>query len=58
MDDTPEVDVQDAAPLLGRGVEEGAGELIVPDEDKSLDEGAIHPWSHGHTKEYFGRLVG
>lgn len=31
-------------------------ELIVPDEDKSLDEGAIHPWSHGHTKEYFGRL--
>ncbi|NUW11446.1 excinuclease ABC subunit A, partial [Streptomyces sp. CAI-21] len=33
-------------------------ELIVPDEDKSLDEGAIHPWSHGHTKEYFGRLVG
>lgn len=29
-------------------------ELIVPDEEKSLDEGAIHPWSHGHTKEYFG----
>ncbi|MFI8516355.1 excinuclease ABC subunit UvrA [Streptomyces sp. NPDC085481] len=33
-------------------------ELVVPDEDKSLDEGAIHPWSHGHTKEYFGRLIG
>ncbi|MGP3978359.1 excinuclease ABC subunit UvrA [Streptomyces sp. 8N114] len=33
-------------------------ELIVPDEDKSLDEGALHPWSHGHTKEYFGRLIG
>ncbi|MEU9501077.1 excinuclease ABC subunit UvrA [Streptomyces sp. NPDC048196] len=33
-------------------------ELIVPDEDRSLDEGAIHPWSGGHTKEYFGRLVG
>jgi excinuclease ABC subunit A len=33
-------------------------ELIVPDPDKSLDEGAIHPWSHGHTKDYFGRLVG
>ncbi|MDG9688132.1 excinuclease ABC subunit UvrA [Streptomyces sp. DH18] len=33
-------------------------ELIVPDEEKSLDEGAIHPWSHGHTKEYFGRLIG
>ncbi|MEN2418466.1 excinuclease ABC subunit UvrA [Streptomyces rimosus] len=33
-------------------------ELIIPDEEKSLDEGAVHPWSHGHTKEYFGRLVG
>ena len=33
-------------------------ELIVPDEEKSLDEGAIHPWSHGHTKDYFGRLIG
>ncbi|MFB6440646.1 excinuclease ABC subunit UvrA [Streptomyces sp. NPDC056411] len=33
-------------------------ELIVPDEDRSLDEGALHPWSGGHTKEYFGRLVG
>ncbi|SCE25431.1 Excinuclease ABC subunit A [Streptomyces sp. DpondAA-F4a] len=32
-------------------------ELVVPDEDKSLDEGAIHPWSHGHTKEYFGRQI-
>ncbi|WP_326691231.1 MULTISPECIES: excinuclease ABC subunit UvrA [unclassified Streptomyces] len=32
-------------------------ELIVPDEDKSLDEGAIHPWSHGHTKDYFARLI-
>ncbi|WP_016907136.1 excinuclease ABC subunit UvrA [Streptomyces xiaopingdaonensis] len=32
-------------------------ELIVPDEEKSLDEGALHPWSHGHTKEYFGRIV-
>ncbi len=32
-------------------------ELIIPDEDKSIDEGAIHPWSHGHTKEYFGRLT-
>ncbi|MFW6689738.1 excinuclease ABC subunit UvrA [Streptomyces sp. MAR4 CNX-425] len=33
-------------------------ELIVPDPDKSLDEGAIHPWSHGHTRDYFARLVG
>ncbi len=32
-------------------------ELIVPDEDKSLEEGALHPWSHGHTKDYFQRLV-
>ncbi|SCK23252.1 excinuclease ABC subunit UvrA [Streptomyces sp. WMMB 322] len=33
-------------------------ELIVPDEEKSLDEGALHPWSHGHTRDYFGRLTG
>ncbi|MDI5963152.1 excinuclease ABC subunit UvrA [Streptantibioticus silvisoli] len=33
-------------------------ELIVPDEEKSLDEGAIAPWSLGHSKEYFGRLIG
>ncbi|MGH3325106.1 MAG: excinuclease ABC subunit UvrA, partial [Streptomyces sp.] len=33
-------------------------ELIVPDEDKSLEQGALHPWSHGHTREYFGRLTG
>ncbi|MFI9353360.1 excinuclease ABC subunit UvrA [Streptomyces lydicus] len=33
-------------------------ELIVPDEDRSLDEGALHPWSGGHTKDYFGRLIG
>jgi excinuclease ABC subunit A len=32
-------------------------ELIIPDEEKSLDEGAIHPWALGHTKEYFSRLV-
>ncbi|MFH8631662.1 excinuclease ABC subunit UvrA [Streptomyces lydicus] len=33
-------------------------ELIVPDEDRSLDDGALHPWSGGHTKDYFGRLIG
>lgn len=33
-------------------------DLIIPDEEKSLDEGAIHPWSHGHSREYFGRLIG
>ncbi|GAA3040388.1 excinuclease ABC subunit UvrA [Kitasatospora albolonga] len=32
-------------------------ELVIPDEEKSLDEGAIHPWSQGHTKEYFSRLT-
>ncbi|KRV49229.1 ABC-ATPase UvrA [Wenjunlia vitaminophila] len=33
-------------------------ELIVTDEEKSLDEGAIGPWSLGHTRDYFARLVG
>jgi len=33
-------------------------ELIVPDEEKTLAEGAIHPWSLGHTKEYHLRLIG
>lgn len=33
-------------------------DLIVPDEDKSLDEGAVSPWSLGHTKDYFQRLIG
>jgi excinuclease ABC subunit A len=32
-------------------------ELIVPDESKSLDEGAIAPWSGGHTSDYFDRLI-
>ncbi|MYS19443.1 MULTISPECIES: excinuclease ABC subunit UvrA [unclassified Streptomyces] len=32
-------------------------ELIVPDPDKSLDEGAIAPWTGGMTKSYFDRLV-
>ncbi|MFI1308590.1 excinuclease ABC subunit UvrA [Streptomyces sp. NEAU-PBA10] len=32
-------------------------ELVVPDEEKSLDEGAIHPWSHGRTKAHFARLT-
>ncbi|GAC1611658.1 MAG: excinuclease ABC subunit UvrA [Mycobacteriales bacterium] len=33
-------------------------ELVVPDADKSLAEGAISPWSSGHNIEYFGRLLG
>jgi len=32
-------------------------ELVVPDPSRSLDEGAIAPWSSGHTSEYFGRLL-
>ncbi len=33
-------------------------ELIVPDPDLSLAEGAIAPWSSGHVSEYYGRLLG
>ncbi|MFC7343409.1 excinuclease ABC subunit UvrA [Saccharopolyspora griseoalba] len=32
-------------------------ELVVPDEDLSLGEGAIAPWAGGHTAEYFTRLL-
>ncbi|MCW2672151.1 MAG: excinuclease subunit [Frankiales bacterium] len=32
-------------------------ELVVPDPDKTLGEGAIYPWSSGHNIEYFGRLL-
>jgi excinuclease ABC subunit A len=32
-------------------------ELIVPDESRSLDDGAIAPWSTGQTSDYFGRLI-
>ena len=32
-------------------------ELIVPDPSKSLDEGAISPWTGGHVNDYFGRLI-
>lgn len=32
-------------------------ELVVPDEDLSLIEGAIAPWAGGHTAEYFTRLL-
>ncbi|MFR9724227.1 excinuclease ABC subunit UvrA [Streptomyces sp. MS19] len=33
-------------------------ELIVPDPDRTLEDGAIHPWSHGHTRGYFNLLIG
>jgi excinuclease ABC subunit A len=32
-------------------------ELVVPDDDKSLAEGAIAPWSSQHVADYFGRLI-
>ncbi len=32
-------------------------ELVVPDPDKSLDMGAVAPWSGAHTVDYFGRLL-
>jgi excinuclease ABC subunit A len=32
-------------------------ELVVPDPDLSLADGAIAPWSGGHNAEYFGRLL-
>ena len=32
-------------------------ELVVPDPEKSLEQGALQPWSSGHNIEYFGRLL-
>ncbi len=32
-------------------------ELVVPDDELSLADGAIAPWSTGQTAEYFGRLL-
>ncbi|MBB6171117.1 excinuclease ABC subunit A [Nocardiopsis mwathae] len=32
-------------------------ELLIPDPGKTLNEGAIAPWSGGHATEYFGRLM-
>ncbi|QGK70603.1 excinuclease ABC subunit UvrA [Allosaccharopolyspora coralli] len=32
-------------------------ELVVPDEDLSLGEGAIAPWAGGQTADYFTRLL-
>ncbi|MDL9948299.1 excinuclease ABC subunit UvrA [Gordonia sp. ABSL11-1] len=33
-------------------------ELVVPDPEMSLSEGAIAPWSGGHNADYFLRLMG
>ena len=32
-------------------------ELVIPDDGKSLSEGAIAPWSAAHVSEYFSRLL-
>ncbi|HVU73452.1 MAG TPA: excinuclease ABC subunit UvrA [Mycobacteriales bacterium] len=32
-------------------------ELVVPDPELSLEDGAIYPWSGGQSAEYFGRLL-
>ncbi len=32
-------------------------ELVVPDDEKSLVEGAIAPWSSQHVADYFSRLI-
>jgi excinuclease ABC subunit A len=41
---------------LGRLLEADP-ELIVPDESKSLQDGAIAVWSGGHVGDYFARLI-
>ncbi|MFF0311710.1 excinuclease ABC subunit UvrA [Streptosporangium sp. NPDC004379] len=32
-------------------------DLVVPDPERTLAEGAISPWAGGHTSDYFVRLV-
>jgi excinuclease ABC subunit A len=32
-------------------------ELVVPDPDLTLADGAVAPWSMGHTAEYFTRMM-
>jgi excinuclease ABC subunit A len=32
-------------------------DLVVPDPERSLGDGAISPWAGGHTSDYFIRLV-
>jgi excinuclease ABC subunit A len=33
-------------------------DLLIPDGEKTLREGAVAPWSNGHISEYFLRLLG
>ncbi len=32
-------------------------ELVVPDDEKSLEDGAIAPWASAHVADYFQRLI-
>ena len=32
-------------------------DLVVPDPDRTLAQGAVAPWSMGHTSEYFTRML-
>ncbi|MFE3455504.1 excinuclease ABC subunit UvrA [Nonomuraea sp. NPDC059194] len=32
-------------------------DLVVPDPEKTLGDGALNPWAGGHTSEYFIRLI-
>ncbi|MEI7930206.1 MAG: excinuclease ABC subunit UvrA, partial [Actinomycetes bacterium] len=32
-------------------------ELVIPDDDLSIDDGAIAPWAGGQSSEYFARLI-
>ncbi|WP_061300666.1 excinuclease ABC subunit UvrA [Herbidospora cretacea] len=32
-------------------------ELVVPDPEKTLGDGALTPWSGGHTSDYFEKLI-
>ncbi|QGG41284.1 excinuclease ABC subunit UvrA [Aeromicrobium yanjiei] len=33
-------------------------ELVVPDDAKSLNEGAVVPWASAHVADYYSRLIG
>ncbi|MBP2703467.1 excinuclease ABC subunit UvrA [Microbispora sp. RL4-1S] len=32
-------------------------DLVVPDPERTLGDGAISPWANGHTSDYFVRLI-
>ncbi|WP_204285653.1 excinuclease ABC subunit UvrA [Microbispora amethystogenes] len=32
-------------------------DLLVPDPERTLGDGAISPWANGHTSDYFVRLI-